>query len=294
MEEFDVIVELISEFLGDPKKVYENRSQISFNCIECDEDRGKGNLEVNVNKSVFHCWSCGISGPLKKLFDLYATKKQKKLFSILVPDEVSEQKEKKIKLKLPEGYTKFSDSNPRYPPHREALNYLYSRGITDEMISKFGIGYTMQGDYSGRIIVPSFDGDGNLNYFIGRSWGKSKKFKYKNPIAEKDKIIFWENLINWEKDVYLVEGVFDGMFLENSIPMLGKHLSVLLFNTLYDKLKGDIIIVLDGDAWKDAVKLYRELNGGKLYNKIKIIKLPSDKDVCDLKGNINEYFFEIK
>ena len=55
MDEFDDVVEIISEFLGEPKKVYENRSQVSWNCPICDDDNGKGNLEVNIEKSVFHC-----------------------------------------------------------------------------------------------------------------------------------------------------------------------------------------------------------------------------------------------
>jgi hypothetical protein len=76
--------------------------------------------------------------------------------------------------------------------------------------------------------------------------------------------------------------------------MLGKHLSQHLFQTLYDKAKANIIISLDGDAWRAAVKLYNELNGGELYNRIKIVKLPVDKDVCDLKGNINEYYYKMK
>jgi DNA primase len=118
--------------------------------------------------------------------------------------------------------------------------------------------------------------------------------KYKNPEAEKDKIIFWENLIDWNRDVFLVEGVFDGLFLDNSIPMLGKHMSELLFETIYKKAKGDVIICLDGDAWENAVKLYHELNGGGLYDKIKILKLPLDQDVCDLKGQIDNYYVEIK
>lgn len=294
MEEFEVVVEILTEILGDPKKTYENKTQVSFNCLECDEGRGKGNLEVNVNKAVFHCWSCGISGPLIKFFDKYGNKKQKKIYKLLNLESFEEKKVEKVKLKLPEGYTKFSESNPRYPPHKEALNYLFKRGITLDIIEKYNIGYTMQGDYSGRIIVPSYDEKGNLNYFIGRSWGSNGKFKYKNPTAEKDKIIFWEHMIDWNKDVYLVEGVFDGLFLQNSIPMLGKHLSEKLFTTLYDKVVGNIIIVLDGDAWNDAVKLYREINGGKLYNKIKIVKLPKDKDVCDLRGEINEYYYEMK
>jgi len=35
------------------------------------------------------------------------------------------------------------------------------------------------------------------------------------------------------------------------------------------------------------------LNGGRLYGKIKILKLPKDKDVCDLRGNITEYYFKL-
>jgi len=92
----------------------------------------------------------------------------------------------------------------------------------------------------------------------------------------------------------LVEGVFDGFFLPNSIPMLGKHMSEKLFDTIYQRAMGNIIISLDGDAWSNAVKLYHELNGGGLYGKIKILKLPEDKDVCDLRGEINDYYYNIK
>jgi hypothetical protein len=76
--------------------------------------------------------------------------------------------------------------------------------------------------------------------------------------------------------------------------MLGKKMSKLLFETLYNKAEANIIICTDGDAWTDGLKLYHELNGGRLYNKIKIIKLPNDKDVCDLRGQIEEYYYEIK
>ena len=101
-------------------------------------------------------------------------------------------------------------------------------------------------------------------------------------------------MIDWTKDIYLVEGAFDGLFLENAIPMLGKHMSELLFETIYKKAKSSVIICLDGDAWENAVKLYHELNGGDLYDKIKILKLPVDQDVCDLRGKIDEYYVTIK
>jgi hypothetical protein len=98
---------------------------------------------------------------------------------------------------------------------------------------------------------------------------------------------------NWQT-VIVVEGVFDAFFLDNSIPMLGKHLSSLLFETIYEKALGNIIICLDGDAFDNAKKLYRELNGGRLYGKIKIVELPKDKDVCDLRGDINEYYIKMR
>jgi DNA primase len=175
----------------------------------------------------------------------------------------------------------------------EAYRYLQSRGITDEMIERFKIGYTVSGDFAYRIIVPSFNKEGVLNYFTARSW-VPKKMKYKNPSVPKDEIIFNESLIDWDKDVYLCEGPFDSFFLSNSIVMLGKKMSKLLFETLYTKANGQVIICCDGDAFQDGLMVYQELNGGRLYNKIKIVKLPVDKDICDLRGQIDEYYYEIK
>jgi DNA primase len=277
---------------------YDNRGQISFNCPVCDEGRNKHNLEINYISNVYKCWSCGdienTHGSLGKLFDKFGNKKQKKLYYILKPETVPVKEKKYKKLKLPESFTLFKDSHKIYPVRRQAYNYLQSRGITDDIIEKYGIGFCDKGSHVGRIVVPSYDKKGELNYYVARSWDPHTKFKYKNPEAEKDKIIFNEKLIDWKKDIYLVEGVFDGFFLENSIPMLGKHMSEMLFDKVYNNAKGNVIIALDGDAWNNAIKLYHELNGGELYEKIKIVKLPNDQDVCDLRGNINEYFIEIR
>jgi DNA primase len=295
----EAVVELLEEVLGDHGLHYPNRGQISFNCPNCDEGRNKHNLEVNYFNDVYKCWACGDSdgthGSLGKLFDKFGTKKQKKLYNILRPDETEKKvRVKKPKVTLPESFTLFKDSHPVYPVRRQAYNYLKSRGITDEIIEKFGIGFCDKGSHSGRIIIPSYDLKGNLNYYVGRSWDPNSRAKYRNPEAEKEKIIFWESLIDWNKDIYLVEGAFDGMFLDNPVVMLGKHMSELLFETIYNKAKGNVIICLDGDAWTNAVKLYHELNGGELWGRIKIVRLPDDRDVCDLKGEINDYYIEIR
>lgn len=303
-DEVEVLVELLTDVLGEPKQHYESKGQISFDCPVCAEEKGlesgdgKGNLEINYIRHVYKCWACGEThgthGPLGKLFDGYATKQQKKVYNLIKPEELQLQDKKKVRLRLPEGFTTFKDSNPRFIPHIEAYRYLQSRGINDEMIEKYSIGYTVQGEFAYRVIIPSFDKDGILNYFVGRAW-VNKKMKYKNPASvPKDEIIFNEKLIDWDKDIFLVEGAFDSFFLSNPLVMLGKKMSKLIFETLYSKANADIVICVDGDAWEDGLKMYHELNGGRLYNKIKIVKLPKDKDVCDLRGNIEEYYYEIK
>jgi DNA primase len=298
MDENEALVELLEEVLGDHGLHYPNRGQISFNCPVCDDGRNKHNLEVNYIDNVYKCWACGDSenthGVLGKIFDRYGNKKQKKLYNVLKPETVIKREKKKKTLKLPDGFTLFKDSSKVYPVRRQAINYLHNRGISDYMIEKYQIGFCDKGDHAGRIVIPSYDNKGELNYYIARSWNPMSRAKYKNPEAEKDKIIFWENLIDWNKDIFLVEGAFDGLFLENSIPMLGKHMSELLFETIYQKAKGNVIICLDGDAWNNAVKLYHELNGGELHQKIKILKLPIDQDVCDLRGEIDPYYVIIK
>ena len=299
MDENEALVELLEDVLGDHGLHYPNRGQISFNCPVCDDDRNKHNLEVNYVDNVYKCWSCGDSegthGPLGKLFDKYGNKKQKKLYQVLKPETVVKREKPKKQLKLPEGFTLFKDSSPVYPVRRAAINYLHNRGITDLVIEKYQIGFCDKGDHAGRIVIPSYNSNGELNYYIARSWNPMSRAKYKNPEAEKDKIIFWENLIDWNKDIYLVEGAFDGLFVNNSIPMLGKHMSELLFETIYKKAKGDVIICLDADAIKNAIKLYHELHGGELWGRIKLIKLPDEKDIADLRGEIkDEYYMIIK
>jgi len=296
MEDEEVLVDLLRDMLGKEKQYYPSKGQIAFNCYVCDEGRNKGNLEVNIHHHVYKCWSCceinGTQGALGKLVDIIGNKKQKKLYSIFKPVDIEKEERKRIYLKLPKEFTSFKDYNQLHVPHRQAKNYLRDRGITDEIIEKYGIGFATEGEYAGRIIVPSYDKKGELNFFVSRAWFKTKS-KYKNPQAPKELIIFNESLIDWNKPIYLCEGVFDSFFLDNSIPLLGKHLPELLFGVLYDNTKSDIIICLDGDAFENAKKIYKQLNGGKLQGRIKILKLPEDKDVCDLRGKIDDYYYKM-
>jgi DNA primase len=288
------LVVLLEEVLGEPRKIYSSKGQVSFDCPTCSsmkgvEYDGKGNLEVNYDMGVYNCWSCSethdTKGRIYKLFKEFANGDQLRRFIAgkfsFTGDYYESVKELQPKetLKLPPEYYSLSGKQ-KYADFKSAFNYLYSRGITDEIIDKFKIGFCLGGKYQNRVVIPSYDKDGNLNYFVTRSISKyTKKFKYLNPSVDKTEIIFNEHLIDWNKTVFLVEGAFDHIVIPNSIPLLGKKLYDKLFNEIYFKSKSFIIIVLDPDAYDDAVCIFNKLNAGKLRKKILINIMPQNHDV---------------
>lgn len=288
-----LIVEILEDVLGNSKKHYENKSQISFDCPVCssikglDGGDGKGNLEVNYNHHVYKCWACsetyGTHGTLNKLIRRYGNKNHLKQYQLVIPEDkkIVTEKEKVVINGLPKEFTSLTiDRNDS--GYKQAIQYLKKRNIGLDLIEKYNLGYANTGDYRGRIIFPSYDSDGNINYFLGRSYEKYTKLKYKNPEVSKMDIIFNEGKINWDSNIYLVEGVFDHITLPNSIPMLGKVLNDLLFKKLLDCASAKVIIVLDNDAEKDAINLYRRLNSTKLNGRVLMVYMPKRFDLSDV------------
>lgn len=287
----DLLVNILEGVFGDVRKHNEETGQAAFDCPACSAEKGlidgdgKGNLEINYKKNVFKCWSCqetnNMHGSVLKLLNKYGNKNAIKNYLLVKPDAntFSESEKERVLLTLPEGYKKLSECTEKDYKSTIALKYLYDRGITDEIIKEFNIGYTITGKFYNRIIIPSYDANNNLNYFIARWFAKEyTKLKYLNPVAEKSEIIFNENKINWDATIYLVEGVTDHIVIPNSIPLLGKFISFNLLDKLHDNARGYVVIVLDDDAYEDAKRLYREINFGDLYGRVKLVKCPEGYD----------------
>ena len=172
--------------------------------------------------------------------------------------------------------------------YKKSMEYLKKRSIGKNIIEKYNIGYCETGEYGGRVIFPSYDIHGDVNYFLGRSYDKYSKLKYKNPDIPKSEIIFNEDKIVWDSNIYIVEGVFDHIVVPNSIPMLGKVMSENLFSKLVRKAECKVIILLDSDAYNDSVKLYKKLNSTKLMDRVLIIKLPEGYDISDVNQKLGK------
>ena len=279
------VADILQSFLGTPRKHNDSKGQISFDCPACALDKGKpqgdgkGNLEVNYNKGVFRCWSCHyvnhMHGFIPKLIKRYGNHDLLKEYLILKPETDLITTVEYAEVKFPEGYIKLSEAKTGSYRLNHAMKYLTNRNIGMDLIKKYDIGYTTRGDFHSRIIIPSYDIYGDINYFIARSFDYKVKPKYLNPEAEKQEIVFNEEKINWDSTIYLVEGVFDHIVIPNSIPLLGKFISDKLFEMLLRKASSNIIIVLDSDAYDDALQLYKMLDFSELKGRIKIC-IPDD------------------
>lgn len=286
-----LVLGILQGFLGEPKKHNSDSGQISFDCPSCGKNRGKytsankGNLEVNYKRGVFKCWACyetyDMSGSIGKLIKNYGSKTDYQDFLIMNPtfNNYDELNDIPDVVEYPEGFTLLDGCNKSVFRYKQAMEYLLERNITADIIKKYNIGFTTIGKYANRIIIPSYNIKDELNYFVGRSFVPWNKQKYLNPDARKELIIFNENKVNWDATIYLVEGAFDGIVIPNSIIMLGKVLSDELLFTLQMKAKGLVVIALDGDAYDDAVIMYKKLNTLNLLNKIRIIRLRDDLDL---------------
>jgi DNA primase len=276
-----VVISILDTTLGVGSSLKGNEQQ--HHCPFCHHHKKK--LQVNLDTQQWHCWVCNskgrsISSLLRKL---NVDKRDLDRLHKIYGDEpaYSPTEEYVIKLQLPKEFKQlhFKPSGLFNPIYNKAIHYLTQRGITDSEIVKYNIGYCEDGLYGGRIIIPSYDESGELNYFIARSFYEDEKMKYKNPPVNRDVIVF-ENQINWNEPITLVEGAFDAFSVKrNVIPLLGKFLLSKLKNKIFEKGVKEITIMLDSDAIEDSTKHSEWFikNGIKVKNII-----PTGKDAGEL------------
>jgi len=267
MSKFSVIT-LLESVLGKGK--INSNDNIAFHCPFCHHNKKK--MEVNIVSQYWHCWVCNAAGrKLAVLFRKLNVQREKisKLVSLL--DDVEYKPSKTTTdtpvLQLPEGYRPLWVLQEMSPEYRNAVHYLKTRSITIHDILKYRIGYCRKGPYKGKIIIPSYDANGSLNYFVARAYYEEDKFKHKNPPASKD-IVGFELHINWNMPIILVEGAFDAIAIKrNCIPLFGKTISNTLKKRIVEKGVKDIYICLDLDARKQALETaqYFMSNGLNVY-----------------------------
>jgi DNA primase len=264
-----LLLNVLNKTLGPSKKT--SRNNYSFKCPNgCHPHKNK--LEINLNTHQYQCWICGSSKEGIKGKNLIKLFKQVKaspealleLRSIVKTETADREEIVTEKLSLPKEFKPLVNIQQSDILGRHALTYIKSRGVTEEDILKYNIGYCTSGNYGKMVIIPSYDEDGTLNYFTGRSFEKESKVKYRNPSVSRD-IIPFELFINWDLPFILCEGPFDAIAIKrNAIPLLGKNIQSKLMRKIVKSSVDKIYIALDKDAQKQALSFCEQLmNEGK-------------------------------
>lgn len=240
---------------------------------------GDKKLEVDIDTTIedgkpvnkWACWSCKTKG--KSIYTLLKALNAPEyayteLADILkYTDSPTRQDREKTHFmgSLPKEYKPLAGKLPKEQLKlRHAKAYLKGRGITEDDIMKYSIGYCEEGEYGGRVIIPSYDAAGKVNFFSARTIFDEVKPKYKNPPFSRDTIPF-ELFINWMEPIVLAEGAMDIISIKrNVIPLLDKVIQPELMKKLITSDCKKVYLALDPDAVKEFVK-YAELllNEGK-------------------------------
>jgi DNA primase len=259
---------LLRDVLGSS---YKSNDEHLFSCPKCNHHKQK--LSVNVDKNVFKCWVCDYSGTniyrlIRSYGDYNQRRSWRKLANIVdinnfeatvqslfeAADEEGEQT-----FTLPEEFISLVNKSPPISS-LPARKYLKDRGVTQEDIIYWKIGYCPYGDYANRIIVPSFNLDGRVNYFVSRSYVDDWR-KHMNPPVKRNKIVFNHLYLDFERDLIITEGIFDAIVAgKNSVPILGSTLKETskLFQEVIEN-DTPVYLALDPDAEKKAMRLISDL-----------------------------------
>lgn len=254
-------IKILSDVLG--SSYNEGQSQLLYNCPKCNHHKKK--LSINIEKNLFKCWICDWSGRnVYRVIKYYGNHHTRQAWLRLTQQvEISNFADKlfgpantlkEATASLPRSFVSLVNSDLPASSSKP-LNYLESRFIDQGDIFKWKIGYCSEGEYSGRIIVPSFNMDGDINYFIGRSYDGSW-LRYKNPATSKN-FIFNELYLDFSKEITIVEGVFDAFKAgDNAVPLLGSTLTE--YSKLFSKIVQNdttVYLALDSDAPKKIDKI---------------------------------------
>ena len=142
----------------------------AISCPACvDGRKDKRKLIIRLDDGRYHCWVCGLKGKnIKSLLFKHGPAALRDS-TIRFRNEAKVENVEAIEVVLPKGYVSIALSKHKDPDMLAAKKYLTRRGLTKVDIARWRMLTVMTGQYRRRVIVPSFDEAGCLNYFVARS-----------------------------------------------------------------------------------------------------------------------------
>ena len=258
-------------------------SQWNFRCPICGDSqknkaKARGYLFSKGGKVIYYCHNCHASMPLgiflKKHFpDMYRNyvvdvfgggdkPKTTKAKSIGMKDRFKKSKLEVATIEsLPSTHpAKLYIQNRMIPSHH--FNDIYFTPDFKALVDKFIPENDKKLPYNeSRIILPIKSEDGEIVGFQGRALDSENKIRY-ITIKKNDDVpkIFGLDNIDWKKPVYVVEGPFDSLFIDNCLATMDSKLD----NIVKYKKDGEYIFINDNEPRNKVIcKEYnREIENG--------------------------------
>lgn len=303
-------ISLVSSRLEKYKRV--KSGLYNFRCPYCGDskkyrNKARGYLYQVKNDYNFKCHNCGASRTFTNflkdfdtvLHDQYVMERYKNGLT----GKLSNTPEPEFKFKKPVfkfkafDLPKICDLSEEHP----AKKYLKNRKIPEKFLNELYYceefkKWTNQQKHTfnsiendeSRIIIP-LENHGEIFGYQGRSLKKNSKVKYITIILnEFHPKIYGLDKVDWEKTVYIVEGPFDSMFIDNSIAMVGSDIDKMFLISNYEV---DFVVVYDNEKRNKEIveKIEKAID-----SKLPVVIWPNDireKDINDmiLSGlNVND------
>lgn len=257
----------------------ESNGELITKCIfsNCDIDsRGnEGHLYFKEETGQYNCKKCNASGNLITL---------KKHFNDPISTN-SDQIKRNVRKITPTMVENYHNALPD-----RIIQYLNSRGISNEIINQYKLGYINQYD-SSWIAIPIKDIDGNYSFFKLRQDPEYGNKKMTWPNGEEAQIYKWDSLLMAYERILITEGEMDALLMKSKgIPCItGTHGAGTTKDNWMEYFKPEIeyYICYDNDnAGKNgAIKMADKLIKNNC-EKVFIINLP--EEVGD-KGDLGDY-----
>src|SRR3989344_3428858 len=275
----------IEKYLNDKtiKFIHITDEEIVVKCFfsNCDSDsRGnEAHLYFSRKTGQYHCKKCDVKGnilTLKKHFNDPFTPKEEK----------PKVNKRTLTPLLVEKYHKALSP--------EIINYLNKRGITDDRISQYKVGYISEyGTWW--IAIPIKDLNGNYSFLKLRQDPKygDKKMTWPNGIEAQ--IYDWESLIMAKDRVLIAEGEMDALLMKSHgiTCITNTHGAMTIDELWFEHFKPELeyFICYDND---DVGKNGSNKLANALFNagcvKINIITLPEE---VGNKGDLGDYIIHL-
>jgi DNA primase len=238
------LVEVVLDKLGIEYK--SSPKEVITRCVfHTDSEGGKPNLYINLllKPGVYHCFVCHASGTFDKLvmqvtgWGLIKTlvvlqKVQRQVGVIPPPDDF-------VKAEAAAD----AEGDP-LDPYKFRHPYAYKRGLLEETLLRFHIGYDKD---KNAITFPWFDRTGKLVTIKKRAI--LDKFYSYPPGVDLRPLLFGMNLVKPHSYVWICEGEFDAMFIDQCFRLghFAQHFGLALGGT-----------VLHGEAIRSLCKMQPE------------------------------------